>query len=157
MKLTLIDICVIVGYLGALWSIGLYVAFRHRRHDEGFLVDRRFGWFNIGSSIFATNIGPTFLIGTASAAYADGHGHCQLRVAGVDFPVPAGRGLRAALHSHAHFHHAGVHPPPFRRPPRPISSPTTAWPPSSCSGWAEICSSAAGCCTSCSAIRNGRA
>jgi SSS family solute:Na+ symporter len=67
-----IDIVIMVAYLGAIWSIGLYIAYRRRKHDEGFLVDRRFGWFNIGSSIFATNIGPSFLVGAAGAAYAAG-------------------------------------------------------------------------------------
>ena len=70
--LTALDLCVIVAYLGCLWSIGLYVAFRHRRRDEGFLVNRRFGWFNIGSSIFATNITPSFLLASSAAAYATG-------------------------------------------------------------------------------------
>ncbi len=72
MELTAKDLYVIIGYLAGIWGIGLYVAYRRRSHDEGFLVDRRFGWFNIGSSIFATNVGPNFLIGSASAAYAFG-------------------------------------------------------------------------------------
>ena len=71
-KLTTLDIVILVAYLGAIWSIGLYIAYRRRKHDEGFLVDRRFGWFNIGSSIFATNIGPSFLVASAAAAYAAG-------------------------------------------------------------------------------------
>ena len=70
--LSWLDIAIMVSYLGGIWSIGLYIAYRRRRHDEGFLVDRRFGWFNIGCSIFATNIGPTFLVASASAAYAAG-------------------------------------------------------------------------------------
>ena len=71
-NLTSLDIVIMVGYLGAIWSIGLYIAYRRRKHDEGFLVDRRFGWFNIGSSIFATNIGPSFLVGSVGTAYAAG-------------------------------------------------------------------------------------
>ena len=72
MKITAIDWAIVVLYLGALWGIGLYVAYRHRRQAEGFMVDRRFGWFTIGTSIFATNIGPAFLLASASAAYAVG-------------------------------------------------------------------------------------
>jgi SSS family solute:Na+ symporter len=72
LKLSLLDFAVIVAYLGSLWGMGLYVAFRHRREDESFLLNRHFGWFNIGSSIFATNIGPSFLLGAVSAAYATG-------------------------------------------------------------------------------------
>lgn len=71
-NLTGLDIAIMVAYLGAIWSIGLYIAYRRRKHDEGFLVNRRFGWFNIGSSIFATNIGPSFLVASAAAGYAAG-------------------------------------------------------------------------------------
>jgi len=72
MTLTLIDLGIIVLYLGALWGIGLYVAYRHRKHAADFMLNRHYSWFNIGSSIFATNIGPSFLLGSASAAYAAG-------------------------------------------------------------------------------------
>ena len=36
------------------------------------MLNRHYSWFNIGSSIFATNIGPSFLLGAASAAFAAG-------------------------------------------------------------------------------------
>ena len=39
MKITAIDWAIVVLYLGALWGIGLYVAYRHRRQAEGFMVD----------------------------------------------------------------------------------------------------------------------
>ncbi|MGW8256454.1 MAG: sodium:solute symporter family transporter [Thermoguttaceae bacterium] len=72
LKLTVLDFVIVVLYLGALWSIGLFVAYRHRREDESFLLNRHFGWLNIGCSIFATNIGPPFLLSSAAAAYSYG-------------------------------------------------------------------------------------
>lgn len=70
--LTALDLVILLTYLGLLWGVGLWIAFRHRKHDADFMLNRHYNWFNIGSSIFATNIGPTFLIGSASAAFAAG-------------------------------------------------------------------------------------
>jgi solute:Na+ symporter, SSS family len=70
--LTMIDGSIIVAYLGLLWGVGLWISYRHRKHDADFMLNRHYSWFNIGSSIFATNIGPSFLLGAASAAYAAG-------------------------------------------------------------------------------------
>lgn len=71
-KISPLDIGILVTYLGLLWGVGLWIAYRHRKQDSDFMLNRHYSWFNIGSSIFATNIGPTFLIGAASAAYAAG-------------------------------------------------------------------------------------
>ncbi|MEO5715156.1 MAG: sodium/solute symporter [Luteolibacter sp.] len=70
--LTTLDLTILLTYLGLLWGVGLWIAFRHRKHDADFMLNRHYSWFNIGSSIFATNIGPVFLIGNASAAFAAG-------------------------------------------------------------------------------------
>ncbi|HEX7261893.1 MAG TPA: hypothetical protein VF258_08770, partial [Luteolibacter sp.] len=70
--LTALDLAILLTYLGLLWGVGLWISFRHRKHDADFMLNRHYNWFNIGSSIFATNIGPTFLIGMASAAFAAG-------------------------------------------------------------------------------------
>lgn len=72
MELTTLDIIIIFAYLGSLWGVGLWVAYRHREHAADFMLNRRYSWFNIGSSIFATNIGPSFLIGCAAAGFAAG-------------------------------------------------------------------------------------
>ncbi len=70
--ITPLDFGILAAYLGLLWGIGLWIAFRHRKHDGDYMLSRHYNWFNIGSSIFATNIGPTFLVGSVSAAYAAG-------------------------------------------------------------------------------------
>jgi len=67
-----LDISILVAYLGLLWGVGLWISFRHRKHDGDFMINRHYSWFNIGSSIFATNIGPSFLVIWASAAFAAG-------------------------------------------------------------------------------------
>jgi solute:Na+ symporter, SSS family len=70
--LTALDLGILLTYLGLLWGVGLWISFRHRKHDAEFMLNRHYSWFNIGSSIFATNIGPVFLVGNATAAYAAG-------------------------------------------------------------------------------------
>ncbi len=70
--LTPTDLAILVCYLGLLWGAGLWISYRHRKHDADFMLNRHYNWFNIGSSIFATNIGPVFLIGNATAAFAAG-------------------------------------------------------------------------------------
>ncbi|HNT87578.1 MAG TPA: Na+/glucose cotransporter, partial [Candidatus Hydrogenedentes bacterium] len=71
-RFTLLDTIVLVAYLAALVGIGLLVSYRRRKEEDQFLAGRTFGWFNVGLSIFGTNIGPSFLIASASAAYATG-------------------------------------------------------------------------------------
>jgi len=70
--LTTLDIAVLVGYVMLLVGIGMFVSYRRRNEDDQFLAGRSFGWFNVGLSIFGTNISPSFLIASASAAYATG-------------------------------------------------------------------------------------
>ena len=71
-RLKALDFGVIGLYLLFLVGIGVYVSFRRRHEDDQFLAGRSFGWFNVGLSIFGTNISPSFLIASASAAYATG-------------------------------------------------------------------------------------
>jgi len=71
-QLQQLDILVIVTYLVTVIGIGITVSYRRRNEDDQFLAGQSFGWFNVGLSIFGTNIGPSFMIATASAAYATG-------------------------------------------------------------------------------------
>ena len=71
-QLHALDFGVIGLYLLLLVSIGVFVSYRRRGEDDQFLAGRSFGWFNVGLSIFGTNISPSFLIASASAAYATG-------------------------------------------------------------------------------------
>ncbi len=67
-----VDWVIVILYLGLLWGVGLWVSYSHRKQASDFMLNRHYSWFNIGSSIFATNIGPSFLLGQAAAAYAAG-------------------------------------------------------------------------------------
>ncbi len=70
--LTLLDGVVLAAYLVLLVGIGTFVSYRRRKEEDQFLAGRSFGWFNVGLSIFGTNVSPSFLIGASSAAYATG-------------------------------------------------------------------------------------
>ena len=71
-RLRALDFVVIAAYVVVLIVIGVYVSFRRRHEEDQFLANRSFGWFNVGLSIFATNITPAIMIAAASAAYATG-------------------------------------------------------------------------------------
>jgi solute:Na+ symporter, SSS family len=68
----LADGLVFFGYIIALLGIGGYVSYRRRKSEDLFLGNRSMGWFNVGLSIFGTNIGPTFLVATFGAGYTTG-------------------------------------------------------------------------------------
>ena len=71
-KLRLLDFAVILAYLVALLAIGMWVSFRRKGAEDLFLGGRSLGWFNIGMSIFGTNVNPSFLIASCGAGYASG-------------------------------------------------------------------------------------
>ncbi len=71
-RLQTLDYAVIAAYLLLLLSIGIVVSYRRRHEQDQFLAGRSFGWFNVGLSIFGTNVSPSFLIAMSSAAYATG-------------------------------------------------------------------------------------
>jgi len=66
------DGLVFAAYLVGLLAIGAYTSYRQRASRDLFLADRSMGWFNVGLSIFGTNIGPTFLVATFGAGYTTG-------------------------------------------------------------------------------------
>ncbi|QDT00376.1 sodium:solute symporter family transporter [Adhaeretor mobilis] len=66
------DYAVIAAYFVGILAVGVYVSVQRREEDDHFLAGRSFGWFNVGLSVFGTNINPSFLIASASAAYATG-------------------------------------------------------------------------------------
>jgi solute:Na+ symporter, SSS family len=66
------DFAVMLAYLVVLIAIGMWVSFRRRGTEDLFLCGRSLGWFNVGLSIFGTNINPSFLIASCGAGYAVG-------------------------------------------------------------------------------------
>ena len=71
-KLETLDFIVIGLYLFAVVAIGFWVSYRRRGSEDLFLGDRSFGWFNVGLSIFGTNVSPAMMIGAAAISYSLG-------------------------------------------------------------------------------------
>ncbi|PXX30583.1 sodium/solute symporter [Arenibacter sp. ARW7G5Y1] len=72
-KLTGLDFAVIILYVLVLLGIGFWAS--KRSNDIGgdlFLGGRQLKWYNIGLSIWGTNVGPSMLIATTSLAYSTG-------------------------------------------------------------------------------------
>jgi SSS family solute:Na+ symporter len=90
-----IDWIVIVGYFALIIGIVVWVAKKQKNtSDSYFLAGRELGWFVIGASIFASNIGSEHLVGLAASGATDGvalahyelHAWCLLVLAWVMVP-----------------------------------------------------------------------
>jgi len=69
----LVDWLVIALYFGILLAIAWWVIGKAKdTPDDYFLAGRNLGWFIIGASIFASNIGSEHLVGLAGSAATDG-------------------------------------------------------------------------------------
>ena len=66
------DYIVIAVYIVTLVAIGLWVSWKDKGAEDQFTAGHSLGWFNIGLSLFGTNIGPQFLIAMSGGAYAFG-------------------------------------------------------------------------------------
>lgn len=72
-KLEILDIAVVVGYFVLVFAIAGILIIKDRRKPKGdastdyFLGGRNLGWFIIGASLFASNIGSEHLVGLAGA------------------------------------------------------------------------------------------
>ncbi|MGB9836888.1 MAG: sodium:solute symporter [Candidatus Saccharicenans sp.] len=96
MKLTVIDWLVVAGYFGLILGIAWWTIKKHKNKttDQYFLAGRHLGWFIVGASIFASNIGSEHLVGLAGSGATDGvamahyelHAWCLLVLAWVMVP-----------------------------------------------------------------------
>ena len=71
--LTPIDWVIIAGYFGIILGLAWWVI--KKREDTStdyFLAGRHLGWFIVGASIFASNIGSEHLVGLAGSGATDG-------------------------------------------------------------------------------------
>lgn len=72
-KLEILDILVVAGYFVLVFVIAGVLIIKERRQEKGdastsyFLGGRNLGWFIIGASLFASNIGSEHLVGLAGA------------------------------------------------------------------------------------------
>ncbi len=90
-----LDWIIILAYLGTVMGLALWVyTKRQDTPDDYFLADRNLGWFIVGASIFASNIGSEHLVGLAGSGATDGvalahyelHAWCLLVLAWVFVP-----------------------------------------------------------------------
>jgi SSS family solute:Na+ symporter len=90
-----LDWLIILGYLGVVFGLAGWVFLRRKdTPDDYFLADRNLGWFIVGASIFASNIGSEHLVGLAGSGATDGvamahyelHAWCLLILAWVFVP-----------------------------------------------------------------------
>jgi len=78
---TRIDWLIVGGYFGAIALLTWWVLRRRRdTADDYFLASRNLGWFIVGASIFASNIGSEHLVGLAGAGAKSGvaYAHYEL-------------------------------------------------------------------------------
>src|SRR5881275_3582039 len=71
--MTIIDWLIVAGYFAAIAALTSWVMKRRRdTTDDYFLASRHLGWFIVGASIFASNIGSEHLVGLAGAGATSG-------------------------------------------------------------------------------------
>src|SRR5512137_890667 len=96
--LTGIDWLAIVFYFGILLAVAWWVVRKNKdTAADYFLAGRNLGWWVIGASIFASNIGSEHIVGLAGSGAADGvamahyelHAWCLLVLAWVFVPFYA--------------------------------------------------------------------
>ncbi|HOV24496.1 MAG TPA: Na+/glucose cotransporter, partial [Candidatus Marinimicrobia bacterium] len=90
-----LDWIIIVGYFGIILGIAWWVMRQKQETStDYFLASRNLGWFIIGASIFASNIGSEHLVGLAGSGATDGvamahyelHAWCLLILGWVMIP-----------------------------------------------------------------------
>jgi len=93
-----LDWLAICGYFGILAAVGWWVVKKSKNTtDDYFLAGRNLGWWVIGASIFASNIGSEHIVGLAGSGATDGvamahyelHAWCLLVLAWVFVPFYA--------------------------------------------------------------------
>lgn len=96
--MTALDWFMILGYFAVLFGIAWWVILKSKNTaDDYFLAGRNLGWFIVGASIFASNIGSEHLVGLAGSGATDGvalahyelHAWCLLILGWVFIPFYA--------------------------------------------------------------------
>ena len=63
---------ILIAYFLGIFSIGFHFARKERTSRDYFLAGQHVGWFAIGASVFATNIGSEHFIGLAGSGASSG-------------------------------------------------------------------------------------
>src|SRR5207247_582546 len=97
-RMSFVDWLIVAAYFGGIAALTAWVVKRHRdTADDYFLASRNLGWFVVGASIFASNIGSEHLVGLAGAGATSGvalahyelHAWCLLVLGWVMVPFYA--------------------------------------------------------------------
>ena len=99
--LTVLDWAVIGAYFVVLAGVVAWSAMRQKSSADYFLAGRNLGWFVIGASLFASNIGSEHLVGLAGAGAGSGmamahyelHAWCLLVLGWVLVPFYSRSGI----------------------------------------------------------------
>ena len=67
-----IDFLIVILYFALVIGIGIYFSKEKDNTSQYFLANRNLGWFVIGASLFASNIGSEHLVGLAEGGYIRG-------------------------------------------------------------------------------------
>ena len=67
-----IDYIVVAIYFALILFVGLYSSRKKDDSSQYFLANRNLGWFIVGASLFASNIGSEHLIGLAESGFKRG-------------------------------------------------------------------------------------
>ena len=71
--MTTLDWLVVAGYFVVLFGLNWWVVSKNRNTStDYFLAGRNLGWFVVGTSIFASNIGSEHVVGLAGSGATDG-------------------------------------------------------------------------------------
>ena len=68
------DWIVLAGYFLILFVVVWRSSRRHQSSTDYFLAGRNVGWFAVGASLFASNIGSEHIVGLAGSGFNDGMG-----------------------------------------------------------------------------------
>ena len=68
----MLDTTILIAYFLGIFAIGFHFARKERTSRDYFLAGRHVGWFAIGASVFATNIGSEHFIGLAGSGATSG-------------------------------------------------------------------------------------
>jgi solute:Na+ symporter, SSS family len=83
-QLSVLDWAIVAGYFAAIFAIALWPVRKGGQEKESeryFLAGRNVGWFVIGASIFASNIGTEHVIGLAGSGAAGNMPAAQFEIA----------------------------------------------------------------------------
>ena len=69
-----LDFAVLFGYLLVLIALGAFISFRKKRNSgkDYFLAGKTLKWYNIGFTMWGTNVGPSMLIASCAIGYTTG-------------------------------------------------------------------------------------